>query len=197
MWRWLKRLFRIDHSKPSRTYESHGEETSSKPKFKPAWGFIIPHTAKAGGAANPDKTWDEYQYGTAMAPQIGKPFADRNSGGVKGAAKNLKRKGCNASLEGHLNSFNGQVQGAEILVLKGDDLSKYYAELFLAAYKAKYPGKNIRGVKEMKKGGRGAGNLIAAKKAGMEIALLSEMFFIDSEWITPEEMAQFWAANLK
>jgi hypothetical protein len=194
MWRWIKRIFRRNVSEPMNNYGSHG---SDLPAFKPRWGIIIPHTKRAGGAYSKTHHIDEYHYALDMFPSSGISYETRDAGGVSGAASRLRKRGFNASLEPHLNSFNGQVQGAEILVLKGDKLSKRFAELFLDVYKAKYPGKNIRGVKQMKKGQRGAANLIAAKRAGMEVALLSEMFFLDSEWITPDEMAQFWADNLK
>jgi hypothetical protein len=39
---------------------------------------------------------------------------------------------------------------------------------------------------------------VAAKRAGAQIALLSEAFFIDNpnEWIDPEEMSKFWMEHL-
>jgi len=171
--------FKKDYSKPSKDYGSHGEGES----FKPVWGYIVPHTEKAQGAETPDNKFSEYKYGLGVAVKNADslPWDDRNDGGVSGAVKRLvNSKKVNATFEDHKNAYNNKVGGAEILCIKGDELSKYYAELILAAYKLKYPNRNIRGVKEMRKGGRGYNNLKAAKAAGADVALLGEMFFIDN-----------------
>ena len=130
-----------------------------------------------------------------------RPCENRNDGGVKGAAKRLVKKKVNATLEPHKNAYNGKAKGFEILVLKGDSLSRHYAELFAEAFKVKFPDRVLRGYKGIKEvSGRdnGAANLRASKNAGAEVALLSESFFIDNpnEWIEPREMAHFWAENL-
>lgn len=186
--------FKRNYHKPSREYGSHGEGE----QFKPSWGIIVPHTEKAGGADTPDGKWNEYKYGLHMAKSIDRPHATRDNGGVLAAARSLKEQGCNCSLEPHKNAYNSRANGYEILILKGDSLSKQYAELFLDAFAQKYPARRNRGVKEMTKGGRGYRNLIDAKRGGMEVALLSEMFFIDnnSDWLPPHVMANFWSNNL-
>lgn len=170
--------FKKDYSKPSKPVGSHGEGESLKLK----WGYIVPHTKSAQGAETPDNLTSEYKYGLSVAVTNADSILwdDRNDGGVKGAVKRLVGKGVNATFEDHKNAYNGKVGGAEILIIKGDSLSKHYAELILDAYALKYPNRNIRGVKEMKKGGRGYNNLLAAKKAGADVALLGEMFFIDN-----------------
>jgi len=56
--RWLKRKFTPAH-KPVGNYGSHGE---GKPSIKLTWGFIVPHTARTGGATTPDKKFNEYTY---------------------------------------------------------------------------------------------------------------------------------------
>ena len=184
------KCFKRNYHKPSREYGSHGEGE----QFKPAWGIIVPHLDRAGGAETPSGRWNEYKYGLHMAKFMDKAHATRDEGGVYGAAKELKKYGCNASLEPHKNAYNGKANGYEILILKGDHLSKHYAELFLEEFSRKYPQRKNRGIKEMTKGGRGYKNLIDAKRAGMEVALLSEMFFIDvaGEWLEPHVMGKFW-----
>lgn len=171
--------FKKDYSKPSKPVGSHGEGDTFKARF----GYIVPHTEKAQGAETPNKKTSEYQYGLSVAVTNDASILwdDRNDGGVKAAARRLVKKGCNATFEDHKNAYNNKVGGAEILVIKGDQLSKDKAELILEAFKLRFPKRNIRGVKEMRKGGRGYNNLIAAKKGGADIALLGELFFIDND----------------
>jgi len=85
--------------------------------------------------------------------------------------------------------------------MKGDKLSLKYAELIAESFKHHFPDRILRhgnGVKIVTKGERGYNNLFIAKKNGMEVALLSEAFFIDnsSEWIEPREMGAFWKETL-
>lgn len=196
--KWVKRFFTRDYSGTTEVYESHGNPGK---EFKANWGIIIPHTKSTGGAGNDTHKMNEYYYGLKMVKTLGLPFETRDSGGVRGATKRLLSKGIKCTLEPHKNAYNGKAFGFEILVLKGDDLSIHYAELFAQAFKARFPDRRLRhgnGLKVLNKGDRGAGNLVASKKAGAEVALLSEAFFIDndSEWIAPEEMAQFWSEQL-
>jgi len=202
--KWLrsffKNLFRskkddyVESSPVPNDYGS-GEEVSYN------WGYIVPHTKATGGAVNRAKNLSEYNYGL----KVGKlnraviPFETRDSGGVKGAAKRLgKVIGKNfASIEAHLNSYNGKVKGAEILVMHDDDASIEAAEKLLAAFALTFPDHTIRGVKKKRKGDRGWYNLYQAKKSGAKIRLLSEFFFIDSEYIPEEKMAKFLLDNLK
>ena len=182
-----------DYREPSRDYGSHGEGEN----FEPIWGYIVPHTANAQGAEAPDSRGgiSEYLYGVniAIANEETVPWESRNDGGVKGASKRLVKAGVNATFEDHKNAYNHKVGGAEILIIKGDDLSRKYAEFILEAFAEKFPDRKIRGIKERKKGGRGYNNLVAAKKAGADVALLGEMFFIDNEkdFIDPITYAEF------
>jgi len=180
--------FKKDYSKPSKPVESHGE---GEP-FKPVWGFINPHLKNAGGAMHPQKKVDEYRYGVMMKNHHDYPLEFRDDGGVYGAAKRLIKHGCNASVESHKNAYNKKVNGMEILVLKNDRLSIEYAEMFIEEFRVMFPGVPIRGIKQKSKGDRGAKNLIDAKRAGMDIALLTEDFFIDSHWIAPQKLAEFY-----
>ena len=200
----ITRFITGNYSKPIEDYGSHG---SDLPEFTPRWGVIIPHTVDGQGAHSREqkdlegRPITEYVYGFSLMNNLKLPYYTRNSGGVSGAAKLLKRDGCNASLEPHKNAFNTKAKGFEILVIKGDHLSAKYAEEFAAAFKAKFPDRVLRhgnGVKPVVRGQNGYRNLVNAKKNGMEVALLSESFFIDNknEWIEPETMAEFWKETL-
>jgi hypothetical protein len=165
------------------------------------WGIIIPHTKKSRGAKSKEKEMSEYGYGLEFAGRFGIPSETRDDGGVPLAAKRLKLKGCNASLEPHKNAFNNKAFGFSILVLHDDSESIRFAEIIAQNFKDAFPDRRLRnknGVKKLFKGDRGYHNLLDAKKAGMEIALLSEEFFIDNpiEWMEPSVLADFWKDNL-
>jgi hypothetical protein len=169
--------------------------------FNPTWGIIVPHTRKAQGARTHSSIKPpiyEYGYGIQLAIYLSDriPHKTRDTAGVYGAAKALKNLGCNATIEPHCNAYNGKAHGYEILVMAGDSLSKEYALNIISAYEAKYPERRKRqgdGVKEVKKGERGYYNLKNAKAAGVKVALLSELFFIDntSDFMGPLEMSNF------
>lgn len=169
--------------------------------FIPLWGIIVPHERKAQGARTHSSVYPpvyEYGYGLQLATYLSDriPHKTRDSAGVYGAAKALLDIGCNATLEPHCNAFNGKAEGYEILVMAGDSLSKEYALNIISAFQTKYPERRKRqgdGVKEVKKGERGYYNLKNAKDAGVEVALLSELFFIDNikDFMQPLEMSNF------
>lgn len=164
-------------------------------KLKIKWGIIVPHTKEAQGAVSKLTKVSEYKYGKVLISYLSTyPFATRDAAGIKGAVKELVSKGCNASLEPHKNAFNNKAKGYEILVIKGDNASKEYARLILEAFEDEYPNRRNRGIKEVSKGDRGYYNLKTAKKAGIKVALLSEMFFIDNpvDYVEPQTMAAFW-----
>lgn len=169
------------------------------------WGVIIGHTVLKQGArtkappSGRDKNVFEYAYSSEMAKYLNGDIAHsfRDFGGVRGAVESLEAMNCNASIEHHLNAFNGQAKGFEVLFLKGDKESEYYALEFAQMFKETFPGRILRhsnGLKPISRGDRGYNNLKKAKKGGMLVALLSEAFFIDNsrEWIEPEELAAFW-----
>ena len=202
LYRWIKRKL-TPASKPIGNYGSHGEGGEA---FKPKWGIIVPHTLRAGGARTPDKKWNEYFYAQEMLKFLKKqrliPSATRDNGGVSQAARDLVRAGATATLEPHKDAYNSRVGGYSILVLKGDNLSKELALKIISLFEQKYPSRSKRsgdGVKEVEGRDNGAANLRAAKRAGAEAALLSELFFIDNrnEFIEPEEMALFWVEALQ
>lgn len=183
------KCFKRDYSKPSREYGSHGEGEI----FIPKWGYIVPHTESAQGAETIDGKWSEYTHGLAVSTKLGLPWDDRNDGGVYSACKRLKALGVNSTWEDHRNAFNRTVGGAEILCLHGDQLSIEKAEMILESFHSAFPKRNIRGIKPIRKSGRGYNNLLASKKAGMDVALLGELFFIDNpaDFIPADQIAAF------
>ena len=187
------RFFTRDYSKPLGDYSSHG---SKGEELKLKWGFIVPHTKKAQGAQRGNIT--EYGYGLDMvANGLSFPHATRDSGGVYGAAKKLKSQGCNASFEGHKNAYNGKAFGFEILVLAGDSLSYNVAVNIAQEFKKAFPKHTLRhgnGVLKVDGRDRGAGNLRSAKRAGMEVALLIEDFFLDNknDFLAPKTLSNFY-----
>lgn len=172
-------------------------------ELKPKWGIIVPHTKDASGAVSPTREWNEYKYGLQLAYLLSPiPHATRDNIGVYGASKLLIKNGCNCSIEPHLNAYNGKAEGFEILVLKGDDPSIEEARRIADEFATAFPFRKLRadkGVKIVSPKERGGSNLVSAKNAGMKVALLSEAFFIDNpnEWISPQEMANFWKSVLK
>ena len=190
----IKKFFSPKPPAPSPIAE-HGDPDY----FEPVWGIINPHLKNKPGAVSHDRKYSEYIYGAIMIPEINKPWDTRDNGGVSGAVKRLvKNYKINASLEPHYNAFNRKAKGFEILVLKGDKLSEKYAKMFLDAFADKYPERANRGIKRIGYGGRGYNNLVAAKRAGAKIALLSEMFFGDNinDWLEPIEQGTFWRDQL-
>lgn len=187
----LKKFFSPAHT----PIKEHGQDGY----LNPVWGVIIGHTKKAQGAISHDKKYTEYMYGAIAAPEINVPWETRDKGGVFGAASTLiKNYSINCLIEIHGNAFNSRAEGYEILIIKGDALSRKYAENFLLAFKKKYPDRVYRGVKEIAHGGRGYNNLVAMKRAGAKVALLTEIFFIDnaSDWLAPIEQGKFWREQL-
>ena len=94
----------------------------------------------------------------------------------------------------HLNSFNGQAFGCEVLVLESDKKSFPIAEKFAKDFTEKFGRKMRRpetnGKKLLKSGDRGAGSLYGTKRG---IKILVEPFFIDSktDFVAKEDYAKF------
>lgn len=182
-------------SPPARGY-GEGDDTVYHP------GFIIPHETNRPGAYNYNKSYTENSYAKIFIPNLELPFASRDSGGVKSAARELKAKGCNLSIEPHFNSYNGVASGMELLVRYEDEESIEVARLFAETFASIYPDRKLRGdkgVKRLKRGARGRGNLDAAASAGMRVQVLSELFFGDnrSDFIPPDKQLNFWKQALK
>ena len=175
--------------------EGYGEKPDSLLK----WGIIVPHTRERQGATSFDGEVSEYMYGHRLAKLLSDfaPSATRDNDGIRGAVQSLRDLGCNASLEPHFNSYNGNVRGAEILCLKGDHTSAEFASLLIDDLKQTWPHRTIRrqnsgGIKWVAEGDRGFYNLYTARKLGMKVALLSELFFGDTpvDWMEPTDQAK-------
>lgn len=166
------------------------------------WGFVVPHTKKAIGAVLKDKEGKVIQtenaYGAevcnAVSRQLGCPVGTRDAGGLDGAYGWLNIEGCKFSIEPHLNAFNTKAEGFEVLVIDGDLKSEFIARKVLTMFSKRYPNRVNRGIKKVRAGQNGFKNLEVARKNGMEVALLTEMFFIDNEkeYMGTAEMAGFF-----
>jgi len=93
----------------------------------------------------------------------------------------------------HLNSYNTQAKGCEVLVVKGDTKSYPIAEKFAAAFTARF-GRVLRrpeakGKKILESSDRGVSSL----KASTGIKILVEPFFIDNknDFVPREDYAKF------
>ena len=93
----------------------------------------------------------------------------------------------------HLNSYNKQAKGCEVLVVKGDTKSYPIAEKFAAAFTARF-GRVLRrpeakGKKILESSDRGVSSL----KASTGIKILVEPFFIDNkdDFVSKEDYAKF------
>lgn len=163
------------------------------------WGLVIPHTKDRQGALSFDEEVSEYIYGHRLARILEGiiPSATRDTDGIRGAIIDLLSKDCNASIEPHFNAYNGNVSGAEVLCLKGDYRSAELGSLLLEDLKQRWPHRKIRrknsnGIKWVAEGDRGYSNLALAKKLGMDIAILTELFFGDvaEDWLEPSDQAK-------
>ena len=157
---------------------------TKKIKYKQRYKFALmqAHTKKAQGACSDEYQVSEYEYFNKLKPFLNSDIAKGNrDSGLLNGYKMLKSQGeAIGSLEFHLNAFNKKANGYEVLVLKGDDKSYWEAKRFLALMAIYFPEKRSRGIKEISYRGRGYKNLTASKRAGFEISLLTEVFFIDN-----------------
>jgi hypothetical protein len=199
---WAAPIFRRYMKKIIRFFKNPFTKKLPAPINEPLnWGFIIPHTYKAQGAVDKAGTITEYEFAIEMVENTDFHRRYRESGGVSGAASRLSKMGCNASIEPHLNAFNGRAKGFEILAIAGDSRSISEGIRIAKAFKERFPDRVLRhgnGVKIVHRGDRGYKNLEAARFAGMSVALLSEAFFLDNpdEWIDHQDMASFWESVL-
>lgn len=162
------------------------------------WGRVICHNSHAQGAdtvRNGELVTENMH--CKMTYGFMKYFTyvgTRDVGGIKGAYSHIYRKGCNASLESHRNAFNGKAKGFEVLVLRGDETSKRYAQILMGIFGKHYPDRTYRRIKELRYGEGGYKNLRTARDLGFKVAILPELFFIDNEkeWITPEDLAKIY-----
>lgn len=172
-----------------------------KKKLSPNWGLIIPHRKNSGGARGTNPfgiEMSEYQFAEIEALYSELPYEYRDDSNSYFASMELvKSDNINAVIEIHKNAFDENVKGFQICVLHGDTRSYDAAESIAKKFKKRYPERIIRyqdGVCELNISDRGYNNLREIKASGVKIALLSEMFFIDSpdDWMNPTECGDFW-----
>lgn len=166
------------------------------------WGFVVAHTKKKVGAVLKDEdgtvmaTENDHSNSTSIqvCRQIPSVIATRDAGGLDGAYGWLSIEGCKFSIESHGNAFNRNAKGYLILVIDGDKASEYVANLMLESFREKYPKRQYRGIRRVQAGDNGFLNLRKAREAGMEVALLTEMFFIDNrdDYISSEDLGNFY-----
>jgi len=160
------------------------------------WGRVICHSLLAEGAntVRADEIVSENRYCRSMYGhmKIHTDVGTRDIGGLAGAYGHLRGQGCTATIEAHLNAFNGKASGYEVLCLKGDKDSMVYAERWLGLMSKHFPDRRNRGTKLLVKGDRGYKNLKESKLNGSKVALLTEAFFLDNpkDWIDPEILSQ-------
>jgi len=198
-------------------HEVKSEPVEVKPKLSKKWGGIVPHVSWSKGAVSPPipSSWNtegeyaaakrinEYDYGlielkslkdAGLIKAYRDTSGDRISGNYSAHKKASETLSQRYLISPHKNAYNGKVGGFEVLILKGDQESFYYARLWLEVMSKHFPDRKHRGVKEIASGGRGYGNLAGMKDGGAKVALLTEAFFIDnpSDYITQDEMHAMW-----
>lgn len=156
-------------------------------------GIIIGHDQKAKGAVTYNGI-SEYDFNSYVADCIYKlhvfKFQNKISKiqNLKVINRNLgwsdvekQLRGCDLSLELHLNSFEKVANGTETLYIENDLVSYDFAKNLSFNISIRL-GTNIRGKSGtlgIKEGGRGFNNLNTAKKAGVKIAALVEPCFVN------------------
>jgi N-acetylmuramoyl-L-alanine amidase len=95
-------------------------------------------------------------------------------------------------IEMHLNAATGTAYGCEVLITS--ESARSIGELFASRFCEKFQRRirGSKGIKWLKSGDRGFGNVYAASKVSKK-AILIEPFFCDNktEWIEVEEYAKF------
>lgn len=151
----------------------------------------IGHSFKEQGATTADKKVTEYIFNTALAQLVKEQLVklgydtvitnrltDGGGTGMSASAKAINATGSDIAIELHSNAFNTKAQGCETLYwhssAKGKKLAQCLQKEMVACL-----GNPDRGVKALKKGGRGATVLY---KTNMPCVII-EPFFIDN----PEE----------
>jgi N-acetylmuramoyl-L-alanine amidase len=151
-------------------------------------GVVVGHTTKAQGAmlGKPYDFVSEYEYHTMTAANmiaIGEHegvevlLAFRDDLGIQGAYKALEKRGAQACIELHFNSFNETTEGTETLYgqtpMAQAWASKVQAHMLSLYHRA---GKQDRGIKLMKRDDRGGFNV---NQAVSFPCVLIEPFFGD------------------
>lgn len=156
------------------------------------------------GNGDPGATcWDgthEYDYNSKVAEivlsnvdsKLIRVFK-RGSSGIAGVGILASAWSPDLTIELHLNAFNGEAEGCEVLVLDKDKESAHVAISFALAFCKKFDriSRRDRGINWIESSDRGYTNLKAVSL--VKRSILVEPFFCDtkSEWIPVEVYAQF------
>lgn len=93
----------------------------------------------------------------------------------------------------HLNSYNGQAKGCEVLVIKGDKKSYPLAEKFAKSFTQKFSRVLRRPEDQGKKILESSDRGVSSLKASVGVRILVEPFFIDNkaDFVSKEDYAKF------
>ena len=201
--RWLKNLFRQhpDDTQTTNPSDSNSSETpnSSTPSasIKPGLKIAIVrgHGGNDSGAVGNGTSEVEYntwvmKYVEANTRRNVRCFYGDSS--IRAVLASLTFKP-DVTIQLHLNSYNKQAKGCEVLVVKGDTKSYPIAEKFASSFTARF-GRVLRrpeakGKKILESSDRGVSSL----KASTGIKILVEPFFIDNkdDFVPKEDYAKF------
>ena len=97
------------------------------------------------------------------------------------------------SIQMHLNSYNGEAKGCEVLVVKGDTKSYPLAEKFAKEFTSRFNRVLRRPENKGKKILESSDRGVASLKASRGIKILVEPFFIDNQndFVAKEDYAKF------
>jgi len=163
------------------------------PKKQHIIGVIVGHNSKAQGAVN-YKGETEFAFNTRIAkamksiidanPDYDCVIYNREPGSSFGdeifeMAQKVKKDSCLFTIELHFNSGPTGARGCEILVHTKNLMAIRIADAITdqIEYKFGIRQRDQDGVKELKRGDRGAYNILAIEDAGVEVALLVEPCF--------------------
>lgn len=163
------------------------------PKKQDIIGVIVGHNSKAQGAVN-YKGETEFAFNTRVAnkmkqiidanPHFDCVIYNREPGSSFGdeifeLAQKIKKDQCLFTIELHFNSGPTGARGCEILVHTKNKLAVKIADAITdqIEYKFGIKQRDQDGVKELKKGDRGAYNITALEDAGVKVPLLVEPCF--------------------
>jgi len=196
--RWLKNLFRQQPNSPEIPDSSTPDNTQTTPDdIKPGLKIAIVrgHGGNDPGAVGNGTSEVEYntwvmKYVEANTRRSVRCFYGNSSMGAVLSSLTFKP---DVTIQLHLNSYNTQAKGCEVLVVKGDTKSYPIAEKFAAAFAARF-GRVLRrpeakGKKILESSDRGVSSL----KASTGIKILVEPFFIDNkdDFVPKEDYAKF------
>lgn len=201
IWNYIKLVFKKPSipsstpSEPSKPYE---------PKTGLRIGICLGHSFTGSDKGAYGNGTNEVEYNSFVMDYLqlqGIPdvryYKARNS---LNAAYDAKREGCDIIIQLHLNAYNGDARGCEVLVIDGDVKSYAIAEKFAKEFTGKFNRVMRRsydnGKKMLSSRDRGVSSLVAS---GSAQKILVEPFFIDNvnDFVPKEEYAEFLLEFIK